>query len=150
MSDRNFDGKVPEPGELTENDQEIIDLGGKTLMKVGQHIEAVELRAGLRAALDAAGEVNAYLNATEPWNVLKEDAERGGTILWVAIQAISAIRVALSPYLVFSTSTIGEMLGINSEVSGWHEVVVPGGTVLGDIAPVFTKLDHDVLDDTDV
>ena len=150
MSDRNFDGKVPEPGKLTENDQEIIDLGGKTLMKVGQHIEAVELRAGLRAALDAAGEVNAYLNATEPWNVLKEDAERGGTILWVAIQAISAIRVALSPYLVFSTSTIGEMLGINSEVSGWHEVVVPGGTVLGDIAPVFTKLDHDVLDDTDV
>ena len=148
MSDRNFDGKAPQPGELRENDQEIIDLGESTLTNVGQHIEAVELRAGLRAGLDAAGEVNAYLNATEPWNVLKVDPQRAGTILWVAIQAISAIRVALSPYLPFSTITIGRMLGIDSELSEWHEVVVPGGTVLGDIAPVFVKLDDDVLDDT--
>ena len=148
MSDRNFDGKVPQPGELMENDQEIIDLGESTLTKVGQHIETVELRAGLRAGLEGAGEVNAYLNATEPWNVLKVDPERAGTILWVAIQAISAIRVALSPYLPFSTITIGGMLGIDSELSGWHEVVVPGGTALGDIAPVFVKLDDDVFDDT--
>jgi len=86
MSANNFDGAVPEPGDLTKVDQAILDLGPATLDAVADHIEKVELRAGLRTALDAAAEVNAYLNATEPWRVLKEDPVRAGTILWTAIQ----------------------------------------------------------------
>ncbi|MGB7861038.1 MAG: methionine--tRNA ligase, partial [Acidimicrobiia bacterium] len=111
ITTRNFDGKVPDPGDLDDTDRAILELGPRTLDKVAGHIEGVELRAGLRAAMDAATEVNAYLNATEPWRVVKTDSTRAGTILWVAIQAISAIRVALSPYLPFSTGTIGETLG---------------------------------------
>ncbi|MEA1903310.1 MAG: methionine--tRNA ligase [Actinomycetota bacterium] len=146
MSDRNFDGEVPEPGTLTAEDQAILDLCPATLDRVGSYIEAVELRAGLRAALDAAGEVNAYLNATEPWKAIKEDPARAGTILWTAIQAISAIRVALSPYLPFSSERIGKMLGIGPDLDGWKVPRVPGGTTLGEVKPLFTKLDADTLD----
>ncbi len=147
MSARNFDGRVPEVGELSEQDRAVLDLGSATLDTVAGHIERVELRAGMRAAMDAAAEVNAYLNATEPWRVLKEDPGRGGTILWVAIQAIAAIRVALYPYLPHSAATIGEMLGTGPEITGWLAPEVTSGTELGDIAPVFTKLDEDALDD---
>ena len=147
MSSRNFDSEVPEPGDLAEIDEAIIELAAGTLDRVASHIESVELRAGLRAAMDAAGEVNAYLNTTEPWHVLKEDKTRGGTILWTAIQAISAIRVALSPYLPFSTETIGEMLGLGPAVDGWAAPPVNGGTKLGDVSPVFQKLEPDALDD---
>jgi methionyl-tRNA synthetase len=147
MSARNFEGKVPEPGDLSDADSEIADLGPRTLETVASHIEKVELRAGLRAAMEAAGEVNAYLNATEPWRILKEDPTRGGTILWVAIQAIAAIRVALYPYLPHSTVVIGEMLGIGPDLDAWSAPLVPGGTVLGKVEPVFIKLDRDSLDD---
>jgi len=146
MSDRNFDGKVPEPGELTSEDEAIVELGATTLDMVATNIEKAELRAGLRAAMDAAGEVNAYLNATEPWIVLKDDLERGGTILWAAIQAIAAIRVALYPYLPHSAVVIGEMLGIGPDVLSWSAPAVPAGTELGEIAPVFLKLEPDALD----
>lgn len=145
MSARNFDGKVPEPGDLTDEDQTILDMGPQTLEKVATHIEAVELRAGMRTAMDAAGEVNAYLNATEPWRVLKEDMNRGGTILWTAIQAISAIRIGLSPYLPFSTIEIGEVLGIGGTVESWEAPIVAGGTSLGEVKPLFRKLDADSL-----
>jgi len=147
MSTRNFDGQVPEPGELNHQDRRILELGPATLDKVGAYIERVELRAGLRTAMETAAEVNAYLNATEPWNVLKEDKQRAGTILWTAIQTISAIRVALSPYLPFSAEIIGTMLGIGPETQGWEAPEVPGGTELGTIKPVFTKLENDALDD---
>ena len=147
MSSRNFDGKVPIPGELTNQDQAIVDMGSSVLDTVADHIEKVELRAGLRAAMDAAAEVNAYLNATEPWRVLKDNPQRGGTILWVAIQAIASIRIALYPYLPHSTLTIGEMLGTGPGVSSWSAPVVPGGTVLGDVTPVFVKLEDDVLEE---
>jgi methionyl-tRNA synthetase len=147
MSDRNFDGRVPEPGELTDQDRAILELGANTLDAVAGHIEKVELRAGLRAGMDAAAEVNAYLNATEPWRVLKEDPQRGGTILWVAIQAIAAVRVALYPYLPHSATTLGEMLGTGPQIDGWSAPEVIGGTELGRVAPVFIKLDDGVLDD---
>jgi methionyl-tRNA synthetase len=147
MTSRTFEGKVPEPGELTEEDQAILDMGAETLAKVAGHIERVELRSGLRAALNAAAEVNAYLNATEPWRVLKEDPERGATILWVAIQAIAAIRVALYPYLPHSTVILGEMLGTGPEVGSWSAPEVLAGTELGEVAPVFLKLEDDALDD---
>jgi methionyl-tRNA synthetase len=147
MSDRNFDGKVPEPGNLTTEDDAVVLLARNALDTVAGHIEKAELRAGLRAAMDAAAEVNAYLNATEPWNVLKGDRERGGTILWAAIQAIAAIRVALYPYLPHSAITIGEMLGTGPDVMSWSAPAVAGGTRLGEIAPVFVKLEPDALDD---
>jgi methionyl-tRNA synthetase len=147
MSARNFEGTVPESGTLAEEDQMILDLGNSTLDAVAGHIERAELRAGLRAAMDGAAEVNAYLNATEPWKVMKEDPERGGTILWVAIQAIAAIRVALYPFLPHSSVTIGEMLGTGPEIEGWAAPEVLGGTLLGEIAPVFVKLEDNVLDD---
>ncbi len=146
MSANNFDGAVPEPGDLTTVDQAILDLGPATLDAVADRIEKVELRAGLRTALDAAAEVNAYLNATEPWRVFKEDPVRGGTILWTAIQAISAIRVALAPYLPFSSETIGVLLGLDPRVNEWAAPAVAGGTTLGEVKPVFTKLDSDVFD----
>lgn len=147
MSSRNFEGQVPPPGELTDQDDAILELGPKTLDTVASHIEKVELRAGLRTAMSAAAEVNAYLNATEPWSVLKEDTGRGGTILWVAIQAIAAIRVALYPYLPHSATTIGEILGTGPDIDSWSAPEVLAGTELGEIAPVFIKLDDDVLED---
>ena len=147
MSARNFDGRVPDPGELDERDRAVLELGPKTLDVVADFIERVELRAGMRAGMDAAAEVNAYLNATEPWRVLKEDPERGGTILWVTIQAIAAIRVALYPYLPHSAATIGEMLGTGADIAGWAAPEIASGTRLGQIEPVFTKLDSDALDD---
>ena len=147
MCAASFDGQVPEPGELTELDEEIIALRPRLLEEVAGHIEQVELRAGLRAAMEAAGEVNVYLNASEPWKVLKDDQVKGGTILWTAIQAIAAIRVALYPYLPHSTATIGAMLGIGHGLDGWTAPEIAGGTQLGEIAPVYVKLEPDALDE---
>ena len=69
--------------------------------------------------MEAATTVNVYLNATEPWQLVKTDRERAGTVLWTALQAISGLRVAFAPYLPFTTGPLGTMLGIGPEVNGW-------------------------------
>ncbi|HEU4320211.1 MAG TPA: methionine--tRNA ligase [Acidimicrobiia bacterium] len=147
MSARNFAGKVPEPGDLTDEDKAIVDLGSRVLDDVAARIEKAELKAGLRAAMDAAAEVNVYLNATEPWKALKEDPERAATVLWSAIQAIAAIRIALYPYLPHSAAEIGEMLGTGPDILSWSAPDIPGGIELGEVRPLFAKLDEDSLQD---
>jgi methionyl-tRNA synthetase len=147
LSERNFEGRVPSPGPLTATDEALIASVDKALGTAAGHVEAVELRAGLRAAMDAAAEVNAYLASEEPWKALKTDPERAGTILWTAIQAISGIRVGLTPYLPFSSARLGEMLGIGPRLTGWHRPDVPGGSALGEVSPLFLKLESDALDE---
>src|SRR5690606_17835818 len=97
ISSRNFDGQVPEPGDLSSEDEAIVAVANTVLAETAAAIEKVELRAGLRAAMEAATEVNVYLNATEPWKLLKTDPGRAATVLWSAIQAIAGIRVAMNP-----------------------------------------------------
>jgi len=147
ISSRNFDELVPEPGALSDSDQQLLDQIDEALAAVSAHIEKVELRGGLRTAMDAATEVNAYLNAEEPWQVIKTDRDRAATVLWTAIQAISGIRVALAPYLPNSTADIGEMLGLDPLVTVWSRPAVPGGQTLGEIRPLFVKLENDALDE---
>jgi methionyl-tRNA synthetase len=90
--------------------------------------------------------VNAYLNSEEPWHVIKENPQRAATILWTAIQAISGIRVALTPYLPWTSARLGEMLGIGPEVTRWERPEVAGGSALGTVETLFTKLDSDALE----
>ncbi|HJR93447.1 MAG TPA: methionine--tRNA ligase [Acidimicrobiia bacterium] len=143
---RNFDGLVPSPGELAEEDRQLLTDVDSALGEEARHIEAVELRAGLRTAMEAAGLANTYLTATEPWKLAGSDRDRAATVLWTALQAIAGIRVAFSPYLPFSTDTLGALLGAGP-VAAWARSEIPAGTPLGEPDPLFIKLEIDVLDD---
>jgi methionyl-tRNA synthetase len=147
ITSRNFSGEVPRPGDLTGEEQAVLDGVDGALAEVAGHIERVELRGGLRAAMTAATTVNAYLNATEPWKLVNSARERAATVLYTAIQAISGLRVALAPYLPFTTASLGPMLGLDAEIAGWSRTLVEAGTRLGTISPLFVKVSDDVLDD---
>ncbi len=147
ITERNFDGRVPEEGNLETVDRELIETIDTALETASGLIDKVELRAGLRTSMTAATEVNAYLNDQEPWKVLKTDVDRAGTILWTAIQAISGIRVGLAPYLPHTTSMLGSFLGLADVPERWKRPEVSSGTELSEVHPLFAKLEDGVLDD---
>jgi methionyl-tRNA synthetase len=146
MAAKQFDGAVPPRGTPSPADLALIESVDTALAEVGSLIERVELRQGLRRAMSAAQTVNGYLNDEEPWKVIKSDRERAATVLWTAIQAISGVRVALAPYLPFTTRTLGSMIGLDPEPAAWVRPPVTEGDALGPIAPLFTKLEVDALD----
>ena len=147
MTAKNFDGAVPELAGLDDDDRALLEGIDRALEEEATMIEKVELRAGLRRAMDAAQDVNAYLNAKAPWKAMKTDPAAAGSTLHVAVQAIAGLRVAMAPYLPFTTDRLGSMLGIGTDVSEWVRPPVPAGTRLGEVAPLFTKLETDVLDE---
>ncbi|NOY54390.1 MAG: methionine--tRNA ligase [Actinobacteria bacterium] len=140
-----FDGMIPMPGTLTAEDRELLDTIDRTLTDEADLIEHVELRSGLRTAMQGAQVVNVYLNAQEPWKVIKQDRERAATVLWAALSAIAGLSVGFLPYLPFTSARLHDILGLKAAQGGLRRPDVPGGTRLGDIGPLFTKLDDTAL-----
>ena len=143
MTAKNFDGVMPEAGELGDADRALLGTIDTVLVDAGVALEAVELRKALRLALSGAQEVNAYLNEMEPWRTAKTDLLRTGTTLHVALQAIAGITVAFAPFTPFSSATIHGWLGLSGslEGSGWRRPVVEPGTRLGDASPLFARVE---------
>ena len=143
MTNRYFGGAVPDPGTLTEVDQAALTSRTETLAEVSDLLYGVKLRAGIARAMAGAQDANVYLNDLAPWTTSATDMERTGTTLWVALQMIASNAVALSPYLPETSRRVLQALGI--EVKGrapvWEAPVVPGGTKLGELGPLYAKVE---------
>ena len=143
MTRKNFDGTVPEPGELDEEDEGLLETVDARLRSTGSLLEQVELRRALKEAMAGAQAANVYLNAREPWKTAKTDRERTATTLWTALQAIAGLNVALAPFLPFSASKLHGWLGLDGTMdgAGWQRPDVVAGTVLGEPSPLFAKVE---------
>ncbi len=148
MTHKNFEGRIPRPGPLDSRDHRILDRAEAMLDEVRSHIEGVHLKAALAAAMSLAQEANAYLNETEPWKTAKTDAERTATSLYTALCVINALKVALYPFLPFSSQKIHEYLGMSGAVeeSGWEARRPEPGALLPQPEPLFKKIELPAVD----
>ena len=142
MVHKTCDGAVPERDSRTDDDEAVLAGVDAALATVTDQVERVELRAALRTGMDAAAEVNAYLNATEPWKLAKSDPGRARVVLGTALAAVAGVRVALSPYLPFSTAALDDVFG---PVESWARVEPVPGTPVDKPVPLFAKVDLDEL-----
>lgn len=143
ITHKTFGGVIPHAGPFDARDERLLLRAEAMLDEVATHIEAVRLKAGLTTAMALAQEANAYLNETEPWKTAKSDTQRTGTSLYVALCAINALKVALYPYLPFSSQLIHEYLGLSGDIedAGWAAERPAAGSRLEPPKPLFKKID---------
>ena len=146
---RNFDGRIPEPGELTGQDRALLTRATEALHEVGEHIRWCRFRAGLGAAMELAREANQYLEQTAPWKAIREDRQTAGRSLYTVIGAIGALRTAFYPYLPFSSERLHCFLGEDDaiETRGWRFAAPQAGRPLRPPEPLFKKLDPSIVDE---
>ena len=133
-----FGGEIGEAGARLQIDDDLLDAVDESLRVEGDQINRVELRAGLRTAMEAAARVNAYLNATEPWKLRKSDPQRAATVLLTALEAVAGVRVGFAPYLPFSTERLDDVFGA---VRSWTRPRLGAGLQLRAKGPLFAKID---------
>jgi methionyl-tRNA synthetase len=140
---RNFDKRVPDPGELAPDDHRLLDLGDTMLEEVGRSIALCRFREGLQTAMAYAQEANRYLNQNEPWQAIKGDRPAAGRAIFTALGAIEALKVGLYPYVPFSAQRLHAMLGHAGAVQdrGWRSERPRAGSALNEPAPLFRKLE---------
>jgi methionyl-tRNA synthetase len=146
---KRFDGRVPDPGLLTDRDIALLQMSDVALSEMDAQLARCSFREALRTCMKLAQEANRYLEETSPWLTIKTDKERAATSLWVAIQLINALKTAFYPFIPFSSQklhdTFGCTMGIEEE--GWKRSEIPAGTPYAYPEPLFKKLDEKVADE---
>ncbi len=174
MTQRYFDGRVPEPGSLTPEDAALLATIDEGFRSVGQLYDACKFRTAVQETLALATRVNQYLEETGPWRTIKDDPAVAGRALYVALQAISGLKILFSPVLPFTSQMLHELLGEAGKLFGdqrvevyqerershtaltydgsvasgrWERRAVPAGRELPKPLPLFRKLDSEVAEE---
>ena len=173
MAAKHF-GAVPPAGELTDADRKLLASAKAAFATVGQLIERHRIKAAITEAMRVVGEANKYFSEQAPWT-LKDDRDRLGTILHVALQVVSDCNVLLTPFLPHAAQKIHELLGGTgvhapmpelrevfdldggpdypiitgdyTQGARWESVPLPVGRPLAPPKPVFRKLDPSIVDE---
>ena len=115
---RNFEGRIPQPGELTGADQAIIARAEATFNSVGEKLNAVRLRDALNEVLELATATNQYLDFEAPWKTVKTDRARASTQLYVAARVIDSLTVLFAPFTPGLSEKARAQLGYTDPLFG--------------------------------
>jgi methionyl-tRNA synthetase len=146
---RNFEQKVPEPGQLDESQRRILKQADGTFVSVGDLIAHARFKDAIREVMSLAQTANRYLDEKAPWKQIKVDRAAAGTSLFVVLQVINALKVLSYPFLPFSAQTLHGFLGFDGEISQseWKMGEVPAGQALREPAPLFKKLEEATVEE---
>ena len=173
MAAKNF-GAIPPAGPLTEADETLLRTAKDAFATVGGLIERHRQKQAINEAMRVVADANRYLSDQAPWKI-KDDQQRLGTILHVALQVVSDCNTLLTPFLPHSAQKIHELLGgagvhapmpsivdvddldggpgypvitgDYAQGARWQSVPVEVGRKVDTPKPVFKKLDPSIVDE---
>ena len=146
---RNFDGRVPEPGQQDPLTTGLLGKIDPTFEAVDRLLYQCKFKEAVRETMGLAQQVNRYLDQKAPWRTVKEDRTDAATTLWCALSCISALKTMLYPFLPFSSRKLQRLLGFDEldEAAEWRLRFPSPGQKLLEPEPLFRKLEEEVAEE---
>jgi methionyl-tRNA synthetase len=152
LTNKYYEGIVPEPAEFNEVDEETLASVKAYPDVIASSIERYRFREAGQELMNLARLGNKYLADAEPWKVIKEDEARTKTIMYVALQIVSALGTLSEPFLPFTSEKLKYILNITSSPleTSWNEVstkkvLLPAGHQIGKAELLFSKIEGDTI-----
>ncbi len=114
LTQKYYDGKVPERGNLTSEDESMIADIQSSVKRSEELIYTYKLRDAQAEAMNLARIGNKFLAETEPWKLIKTDEERVKTIMNLALQITANLSIVLQPFLPGTAEKLSEFLNFKS------------------------------------
>jgi methionyl-tRNA synthetase len=121
LTNKYYTGEVPLPGVFTEIDEDVLAAVKEFPNTIGKSIERYRFREASQELMNLARLGNKYLADEEPWKVIKVDAARVQTIMYVALQISAALAVVSEPFLPFTSTKLKTILNIDKSLS-WSDI----------------------------
>ena len=135
----NFE-KLNNIGPEEELDIKLLESITNSYKQIGNQIEKVELKSALQESMKVVSTVNVYLNETEPWKVIKEDADRAYRILHTSLIAIDSCANLLYPFMPTTSNKVKNAIPRETN-NDWGVNKIKTGAELKEIGLLFKKFD---------
>ena len=113
MTSSKLGDKVPEGGEYTATEEELIKTLQGRINDYIAYMEAMEFRKAMAELRAIWVEGNNYISVTEPWTVIKTDEQRAKVILRVCINLIRIFAVLSAPIMPTAAQSMLDRLGVS-------------------------------------
>ncbi|WP_037318826.1 methionine--tRNA ligase [Salegentibacter sp. Hel_I_6] len=158
LTNKYYSGIVPEPNDYSKIDEETISTLKAYPAVIASSIEKYRFREAQGELMNLARLGNKYLADEEPWKVIKTDAERVKTVMYVALQIASALATLTEPFLPFSSAKLQKMLNFSDaesklsgeEYSQWDKIatrdsLLAAGHQIGKAELLFSKIEDEQI-----
>jgi methionyl-tRNA synthetase len=152
---KNFSNRIPYPSAVeahTALDREIEQATLATIKTYQEYMDQLAFSKALESVWEWLARANRYINESAPWALTDDVSQRPrlATVLYTSAEVIRVAAVLLAPVLPESCRSVWKQLGISAELKGWRidELKwggLPVGTTIGEIRPIFPRLDKKVM-----
>ena len=148
LTNKYFDGVVPTPNTFSDVDEATLTAVKAYPAVIASALERYRFREGGQELMNLARLGNKYLADEEPWKVIKTDADRVNTIMYVALQIASALATLSEPFLPFTSDRLKQML--NYDDNSWQDissksVLLPASHQINKATLLFSKIEDKTI-----
>jgi methionyl-tRNA synthetase len=112
MIAKQLSGVLPEPGEFTDNDKEILAEADAMLAASRIAMATQQIHQWLNVVWSVVAEANRYFAGEAPWALAKTDPARQKTVLYVTAEVVRQVAILTQPVMPDASSKLLDSLGV--------------------------------------
>jgi methionyl-tRNA synthetase len=112
MIAKQLEGVLPEPGEFTDNDREILAEADAMLAASRIAMATQQIHQWLNVVWSVVAEANRYFAGEAPWALAKTDPARQKTVLYVTAEVVRQVAILTQPVMPDASSKLLDSLGV--------------------------------------
>lgn len=143
MIAKNCASLIPEPGEFSDADKEILQASAELLGHCREAMDRQAIHKALEAIWQVVADANRYFAGQEPWALKKTDPKRMGTILYVTAETVRRVAILAQPFIPAAAVKFLDQLGVGAEERTFEALPPEGslkpGAKIATPQPVFPR-----------
>ena len=143
MIAKQYQGVLPEPGALSDNDMTILAQADGMIALARTAMVTQQIHQALNAVWAVVAEANRYFAGEAPWALAKTDPARQRTVLYVTAEVVRQIAILAQPAMPEASGKLLDILGIPPDFESRNFAAlgtrIKPNTVLPAPAPVFPR-----------
>jgi methionyl-tRNA synthetase len=148
LTQKYYEGKVPERGELTAEDKNVLAEIKAIPERISKLVYAYKMRDAQAEAMNLARLGNKYLADQEPWKLVKTNPLRVETIMNLALQITANLSIVLQPFLPTTAKKLSHF--VNFTTSNWEDAgrddLLQAGTMTNTPEILFQKIEDSLVE----
>jgi methionyl-tRNA synthetase len=135
---KNFENKIPELGELREEEIVVQNNAESVIKYVNKLIEKMRINEAIEEILQFVRSINKYMEQQAPWKLVKTDKSAAAGVLYTTAEALRISALLLHPVMPNRTEIILDILDTNGTELKWG--ILKSGTILKKHLPLFPRI----------